>query len=440
MPLSGEELLNGLSDFLDDREESTTTGAGNSGGTTLVDSTRGKHGDRRLAGRYVRVTEGTTNLFDVRRVDTNTQATGTITVTPAFDAQVASGIDYQIHKYDPVKKFRALDKARLDNLDYVNQTVLDDTITSDGRARVYDIPAQLEQGPLLAFVEEPIACDVDWNFLTSPLLDATTGWTASSVTASTVERASNDFLIPKYDQECVKLAVAASTNGTYSQVVGSMRNDITAALSGGRKMTFAMWVYCTQGERVTLRIIDDTSTSISTRHKGGGWDLLWVERVIDPDNATTLTVRLDVASGTLPVTLYLNRGWFYFGDKERVVDSIFNMEQPFDARRDDAQNHVILGRVPLRGRQVRLQGRRPLSALGDDSLTQGSRLMEVDEKKAEILYAHAAEVLLRWEQITTDSLPDVSARIASVRARMPGLERTWAQPAPGPRIRSAFGF
>ena len=193
-----------------------------------MDSTKGKYGDRRLAGRFIRVIEGTTNLYDVRKVDTNTQATGTITVTPVFDAQVASGIDYQIHKYDPVKKFRALDKARLDIMEYVNQTVLDDSITSDGRSRVYDVPTQLEQGPLLAFYEDPLPVTQMWNFLSSPLFDATTGWTASSVTASVVTQSMSDLLIPKYDLNCLKLVTAASTHGTYYSA--TWENDLTAEI------------------------------------------------------------------------------------------------------------------------------------------------------------------------------------------------------------------
>ena len=402
-----------------------------------MDSTKGKYGDRRLAGRFIRVIEGTTNLYDVRKVDTNTQATGTITVTPVFDAQVASGIDYQIHKYDPVKKFRALDKARLDIMEYVNQTVLDDSITSDGRSRVYDVPTQLEQGPLLAFYEDPLPVTQMWNFLSSPLFDATTGWTASSVTASVVTQSMSDLLIPKYDLNCLKLVTAASTHGTYYSA--TWENDLTAASASGRKMTFAVWVYCTTGGRITLRLTDDNGAALSTPHHGRGWELLWVEKTIAHGN-TVLQATIDIASGTPGVTAYVNRGWLYFGDKERVADSIYDMEHPFAARRDDSQQHVILGQIPLRGRQVRLQGRRPLSELGDDPLTQGSRLMEVDEKTAEVLYAHAAEVLLRWEQVTTDSLPDVAARIASVRARMPGLERAWGQPAPGPRFRSPFGW
>lgn len=440
MSLDGQSLLQGLSEFLEDWHVSSTTSAGNASKTTFVDTALGIFGDKRLSGRYVRIVEGTTNLYDVGKVTGNTQSTGTVTVSPPFGAQVASDISYELHKYEPAKKFLALDKARLELVDRVYRLVLDDTITSDGRTNVYDIPTLVEQGPMLAYCEEPIACDVEWNFLSTPLLDGSTGWSTANAVRSTVEQTPTDLLIPKYDLNCTRLAVAASTNGTYAQTVANMRNGITAAVGAGRKMTFAKWVYALEGARVALELTDDSGTSTGPFHGGRGWELLWVERTIAANNATTLTVTLDVASGTNPLVVYLNRAWFYFGNKERVVDAIFNTEKPIVVRRDAAQQHVVLGDVPSRGRQVRLQGKAPLSALGTDPLTQGSNLMEVDEKTAEVLYAYAADILLGWERLTTDNVPEVSARIAAVKARMPALERAWSQPAPSPHLPNPFGY
>lgn len=439
MALNGQQLLQGFSEFIDDWEARTTDTAGNTGGTTLVDTGLGQYGDNRLNGRYLRSREGAT-INQVRKILTNTQSSGTVTVAPAFSAQIASGIDYEIHKYLPARKFLALDKARLSLIDYLFKVVLSDTITSDGKSNVYDLPTAVVNGPALAFIERPQPADVQWNFLSTPHLDATTKWTATSATRSIVERDQNDLLIPKYDQNCTKLVVAASTNGTLAQTVANMANSATAALMADRRMTFAMWVYATEASRVTLKLADDSGTTTGTAHSGLGWELLFVEKTIVGNNATTLTATLDVASGATPMTIYANRAWLYFGDKELVADVIYEWEEPFKTRVDNTNQHVILGGVPTRGRQVRLQGKAPLSELGTNLTTQLTNTMEVDANTAEILYAHAAVLLFRWEQIKTDSLPDVQARMAAVLARTPDLERTWGQKVPKPRFRSPFGF
>lgn len=425
---------------MDDWHSSVTTSAGNATGTTLVDTSLGRFGDNRLNGRYVRIMADT-NVFHIAKITSNTQSTGTVTVSPAFSAQVATGVAFEIHKYDPSKKFLAMDKARLDLIDDVYRLVLDDTITSDGRSNVYDIPTAVEQGPMLAYFEEPVfVAEAQWNFLKTPRLDAATGWTSTNVTRTTVTISPTDLLIPKYDVACTRLAVAASTHGTYAQTVANMVAGTTAALAAGRKVTFSMWVYALEATRVTLQLTDDSATATGPVHHGRGWELLWVEKTISGTNTTTLTATLDIASGTNPMVVYANRTWLYFGDKERTCDSIYNLEKPISVRRDSSQQHVILGEIPTRGYQVRLQGKAPLSALGTDPLTQGSNLMEVDAKTAEVLYGHAASVLLDWERITTDNVPEVSARIAAVKSRMPALEQAWRQPAPSPHLRSPFGY
>lgn len=435
MARTGSQLLQALSEFLDDWFSSTTTSAGNTGGTTLIDTALKQFGDNRLTGRYVHI-PGTPA---VRRSSGNTQSTGTLTVAQAFAAQVAGSTAYQVHRYDPAKKFLALDKARLNVLQYLFQVKLDDTTTGDGRTRVFDVPSVIEQGPHIAYLEDPAPIQsVTWNFLTSPLGDATTGWTALSLTASTVDQDDSDLLIPKYDMTCTKLVIAASTNGTYSQTVANMANGITAAKAAGRKLAFAMWVYATQPSRVTLKLLDDDTTSTGTAHQGKGWELIWVEATIEGDNNTTLTARLDVSSGAEPMTIYWNRAWLYYGDKERVVDDLYHDESAIRVRRDDTNQHVILDSVPPRGRQVRFAGKAPLTALGSTPSTQLTNAMEVDTKSQEVLVAAAADLLLRWEGMTTDDLPAVYERIKNVQSRYPELRRTWAHLAPRPHLRSPF--
>lgn len=437
MTRTGDQILQSLSELLDDWFASTTTGSGNSAGTTLVDSTLARWGDNRLLGRWVRLAA---TPFAAKRASANTQSSGTLTVSEAFSAQVASSIGYQLHRYEPALKFKAIDEARLEVMDYLYQIKKDDTTTSDGVSTVYDRPSSIEQGPHVAFFENPQACDVQWNFLSTPMLDALDDWTAASMTASLYTVSQADLLIPKYqDRSCTKLVIAGSTNGTYSQVVASMRNGITATLAAGRKVTLAMWVYSNVASRVSLKLLTDAGTlATGTAHQGRGWELIFVEGTVAGNNTTTLTARLDVTSASAPLTIYAQRAWLYYGDKERVCDNIYDERKPYRATIDDTTKHVIFDEVPPRGYQIRLQGKAPLTALGTTVTTQGAATMEVDEKSEKILATKAAEIMLRRGQVRSDDVPAVEARIAAVTASEKELKGNWKHTTTKPFLKNPF--
>jgi len=432
MTRTGEQLLQSLSEFINDYFASTTTSAGNAGGTTLVDTALMRFGDGRLAGRYARGSV-------TRRINSNAQASGTAIVSEPFTGQVAGASAYTLHRYDPALKFRALDAARLEVMDYVFKIVLDDTLTGDGQSPVFDLPSAVQQGPHIAYFERPVACASMWNFLSEPELGALTGWTAASVTATTVAYDQTDLVIPKYtDRPATKLVVAATTAGTYRQVVGSMTNDITAAKAAGRKVAFLVWVYSTAASRVTLSVLTDAGTlATGTAHQGKGWELLYVEGTVAGDNATTLTASLEVSSGAA-LTLYAQRAWLYFGGKERVFDAMFSEEHPVRARADDTQQHIMFDMTPPRGHQIRIQGKAPLTALGDTVSTQGTNSMEVDERTSQVVIAKAAQMLLDWNSLVSDDVESVQERIAVVSKRFPALARNWRHKAPKPHINSPF--
>ena len=439
MTTTGQNLLQGFSEFIGDFESSTSTSNGNSGGTTLVDTYMTRYGDNRLVGMFIRITVSGGNQYFVRRIISNVQSSGTITVTPAYPGQVGVSSTYELHRYDPAQKFRALDKGRLDVADTVYRLIYNDTVTSDGLSNVYDVPSAIDIGPISAIIEQPLAAEHSWNFLSNPQGDSTTGWTASSTTAATYARLESDRIIPKYDNTCTKLTTAASTAATYSQVVADMTNSITAALAADREMAFCAWVYCTEASKVALRIVDDSGTvATGSNHGGAGWELLTVEGTIAGNNATTLTARFVISSTANASTIYVNGMWFYFGKKERVADTIFKPEYAVEVRRDNATQHFMLKTIPPRGYQIRLIGKTVLSALGDTISTNVTNTMEVDNNTAEILYARAAEVLYQWERVNTDNVQEVMQRIQMVRERQPKLVQNFGQEVPTVRVRSAF--
>ena len=411
--LTGEELLTGLSVFMNDDLSSTTTSNGAADGSSLVDTYLRRFQDRRLMGRYVRVTESGSNQYVVRTIDTNTQSTGTTTLTAPFAAQVVSGIDYQIHRFDPAKKFKALDDARYDISDSVYRMIYDESLTSDGQVTTFAIPEGLEIGPIDVWVETPVACqNLIWNFLTNSIGDNLNDWTAVNCTPEIVNQDYTDLVIPKYDYASTKITVGASVAATYSQVVADMSNSITAAGAAGRQMSAAMWVYSEVSGRITISLTDDTTTTSSDTHAGNGWQLLVLEKDILGSNATTLTFRIDVSSGAA-MTFSWNRAWLYFGNKQRVTENYYTLTYPM-VRRDATTQHFTLPDPVQRGYQLRLVGKTILSALGTNISTQTTNTMEVTDRTSQILYAAAARLLLQWEGLTATDVPDIYARIAAV--------------------------
>lgn len=74
-----------------DALEVVTTAAGNGGGTTFVDTTNLIHPDDALIGAQAVYASSGADLGAIRYVSDNVQSTGTVTVSVAFSAQVASG-------------------------------------------------------------------------------------------------------------------------------------------------------------------------------------------------------------------------------------------------------------------------------------------------------------------------------------------------------------
>jgi hypothetical protein len=198
-------------------------------------------------------------------------------------------------------------------------------------------------------------------------------------------------------------------------------------------------VYCNVASKVTLKIIEDAAvTTTGTAHQGRGWELLTVEKTIGATNATTLSVRMDVANSAGAVAGYYESGWFYYGDKERIVEPMYNWQEPVRVRMDATEQHIILNDVPIRGRQLRLQGKAPLSSFGTDPDTQMTATAEVDERTEKLYVARAAELLLEWGALGSDNVQEIITRIQNVKGRGTRLARQWASQTERYHIRSPF--
>ena len=436
--IDGCDLLVGFSKFINDYWASETTSAGSGTFNTLVDTSLARFGDDQILDFYVRITESGSNLeYQVRRISQFIAATGTIFVDPPFTETVASGSDYQIHRYDPALKFECLDEARLreDVFEHAFRLIYDDTSTSDGLTDSYDVNPDIRSGPMYIFVEEPQSITPEWNVLSNPVGNTITSWTTVGLTATVVNESNIDRLVPKYDTSCMKLSSAAAITGTFSQVVGSM--SITAAQAAGRRMTFGAWVYTKDTSGVKIQLSDDAADTASTLHGGTGWELLTVEKDVSQTNAATLTAAVIVAGGTTGVTAFFNRGWLYYGNANLIQD-IYPWREAHLLRRDATTQRVQLSWIPVAGRQIRMIGRQYLSALGSVLATQCTNTMELDEGSAQVLYGAAAESLFEKEGLTTEEFPQIAQRIQIID-RKKAATQPWGYIVPQvPTIRRPY--
>lgn len=417
MSLTGAELLRYFSEFLDDYWTSTSTSAGTT--TTLVDTALQRFGEKANEEAFLRITEdsGTPgNLYLVRRVNNFTGST--LTFAPALPQSVESGKDYEIHKWDPAKKFRALDRARILAFPQVAKIVVDETVTSDGHTTELDIPASIRRGPAQVWAEEPLSPSVDWNLLTNPQLASATGWTATLSTVAVYTKTAQDNLVPKLEQSCLKLSGSAS--GYISQ---SLSTTLAAAMAN-RRMSFGVWMYAqTAGGKVG--ITDDNATVYSDTHSGNGWEFLQVSKVIYGTNATLLRASIHPMTAN---AVFVERA--FFGQIDRISLSYRILIPREGVHRDDNDARLYLKNPAPRGYQYRMVGRTPITSLGTNATTQNTNTMEVDEEDMDLLLATAARILLTWEGMSSGEIEKTFPMVAIAEQRFKELQTDWARRYP----------
>jgi hypothetical protein len=402
---TGQVLLDGLGQFIDDDWKGTTTSAGTT--TTLVDTAQTDFGEDGMRDGWISCVDGT-NAGETRRVTTNDGST-TITVSPAFSNAVASGVNYEFHRWEPTAKLNALDTARFVGFPHISRVIEDATVTTDGDERRFQFGGDLASGPYTCWREFYVDPDPDWNVLSNPKGDSLTNWTASAGSAALYTGGNWDRVIPKYDDTCTQITVPVTTAVSYSQAVSAF-TGMTAANAAGRKVTFGAWVFALVGSRVTVKVTDDAGSSSSSAHQGRGWEFLSVEHTVDGDNATTLTPSIEVSSGAV-MTVFWNRAWFAFGTLPDFYD---HQITGIRVQRDGTNQVVYTPEVEPEHFQLKLVGRGYLTALGE-SLTA---TMEVDDGMAQILYAYAARVLFEESGLSSEDSSVLAGKIATTLNRL----------------------
>ena len=141
-----------------------------------------------------------------------------------------------------------------------------------------------------------------------------------------------------------------------------------------------------------------------------------------------------VASTAHVFTGYAEKALFRFGD----IPCFYPDCDAVRVERDDTTQKLKLRSAPLRGVQIRLIGKDPLTLLGCNECTQVTNSKEVDTNSARILYAKAAEILFGRDLLNTPGFRDITTRIQLVNQQRAVLTNNWTYQDRGGRLVTPF--
>lgn len=316
--------------------EHTTTSAGDTAGTTMVDTslqdlTEDNNG---IGFGWIAVTSGTED-GNIRRVNAYTDSSTTITVSRAWSARVASGVTYEYHKLNPVAKNNAINRA-IENL----------------------YPALY-----LPLIDETLAVD---NILLNHDFETYSGGEFTNWTQSGSPTRTQETTIVRHSTSSAKLVDSGAAYLYQAPTINI--NEVT-----GKTVHFKCWVYCLAADVARIRINwDDTNFENSNYHDGADeWQLLKVSATV-PSTATKVELRIDINN----TTAYFDLAVCYIDPIYRYTIPTTFIGRPNSVElqsRDDYPEGTYSGlsnnETPRPGKVIRLRGTAPLSAPSTDSGT-----------------------------------------------------------------------
>jgi hypothetical protein len=300
--------------------------------------------------------------YGVTRVTNFISTTGEMELEPNAAARIDSGRTYELHRYSPAWKHRALNAARLHAVDVLHLPEPDSTLV----------------------VDNLIATNNSFETAVSGSPTATSGWTKGGT--STL-----------YDETTLRRHLTNSlkvleTDGAVTQLFQAVTPNITEAV--GKTINLRVWVYATVASAARVGISFDNGTSITYSNYHGGedeWEDLDVSTAITA-SALSIRVYLEVAASQ---TAYfdLARAWIDKVNRYTLPTNFYR--GPVKIEQQASMSHPDGDYLPLTkynrpqpGRVLHINGKRLLSEVTSETGT-----MEVSEPEDQLLYAHALEWL-----------------------------------------------
>ena len=361
----------------------TTSGNGAGGGTTIVATTLadlpGGDEDDAFIDQYAMVTSGTA-AGQIRRISDYVQSSGTITVARAFSAQIASGVTFELHRYDPSMKHASINTAGRKVFPYIYLPVYDETLVTDQLGLNMDFESTFSGG-------------------------VPANWTeVSSVTQTTAQETTRVF----HGSSSMSLAVAGGGSTDMS-----LYQDLTVNIADivGHSMVFGGFMWSTAADSGWFQIDFGTGgTTDSTKHAGDeDWQEEWVEVSI-PSDATQIRIRcMAEAEGGAPTT-YFDSLYCYIKRIDRYaipatfVHGPFSVQLQLDRKipverhyaqlrnwwveQDSETRYLYLGDDVPSGYRLRLTGADVLTLPSTEAGT-----MEVEDGRIDAVVEYAAAEL-----------------------------------------------
>ena len=366
----------------------TTTSAGAADGTTLVATGLGSlpgGGDNDFCeGFYVIITELVTDgpaVGESQRITDYVASTYTIT-TPAFTAQVKTGTNFELHRYDPQDVNNAINRACELIFPHLYTAKRDETLMTD-----------------------QLLSNADGETYSSTF----TSWTH---TVATWTQESTRKIHDTYSFKGVGGGAAAQL--TQNLFSGTNIHEIA-----GKTLNFKGWIWASAASTARLRVSFDGGSTFTngTYHEGSSeWEGPSTQyiSVTVPTTATSMTVYLEVAAG----------GTAYFDALSVYIDPIYRytipsaiIRGPFrvsfqsDLTKPDGPylevtdwhyeeygsgRYIVLDEALPSGRILRVEGQGILTTMSTDSATT-----EVDAPKTHLLVARALQYF--YEQMAADA-------------------------------------
>ena len=351
-----------LSEALGDYQSLTTTSAGNSAGTSVVDTglrnLPGGADDDAFEGFYILVTSGA-KTGESRRVKNYIANTNTLVTQESFSGgAVDTTVSYELHQYDPLQKHQAINRAIEELYPFLYLPVRDETIVVDDRLTNSDFET---------------------------FSDGFTGWTevgSPTVTAETT------YVI--HGSQSAKVVGDSGAAGQLTQAPTININELS-----NKSVTFKCWVWCAAADTARIRLDwDGSDIENSDYHKGQNeWQLLDVVASV-PTSATQVKAIIEVAASG---TAYFDACWMTAGPihKYTIPSAILNgphyLTEQGDEGDPNGEYYPIKGN-PTAGRRLRFEGMGMLSRPASDTATT-----EVGTPHTNIVTAYAGMYFFRTQ-------------------------------------------
>jgi hypothetical protein len=422
---TGKELRQLLSENIGDYRSLTTTSSGNVNKLTLVDTELANltESDGGIQG-YVAITSGTDDGA-IRRILNGIPgytASGTIaTVNLVFSALIASGVTYELHRFDPLIKRRAINRAieqlyPILHLPLIDESLVVDNLLSNSG---FETAASGNVHPSWTKVGTPTITDE-----TSIRRHLTN---SAKIVASGAAEGQTQTVQVNIEELIGKIVASGAAEGQTQAVQVNIEELI------GKTVHAAFWVYTTARPWARIRVDTDGGTTFlsSDYHTGTDqWELLKIAATI-PSGATQLALRLEVADTG---TGYFDAGWMAVGPLYRytlpttMVTGPYRVYEQYSESNPQGPYYPIKGAL-TKGHILRLIGKNYLSRPATDSATT-----EVDGARLNLIAAKAAEIFFTmvrgdrddfrhdpgfWRAETDTMLKQAGIRMPPMSAEMP---------------------